>query len=439
MSTADRVNAIVGTQWSATVAPTGTSRQAYATASEAFEKQLATPADARRDRPAGARGRHGEGGRALDPGPRADLDEGVGGPKARARRRGRPSRERRTCEGLLAVPRARSVPDRPAARHRELEGRRRPRRQPVADDLRQLRPVEEDVLQHRRVVAGVHAAHPDVAPVEAQRRVRGHGRQHALVAARSRSPSGGACRPPTAARSPAAPRARCGARTSGSRGCRCRDSRPATATRRRPGRRGPPARRGVAPAGGGEAGGREHASACPSLPRSEAPRALCCRAVRTCPVPPRPYDAVEPLLSRARTRRPSPGAGGGHGPELPTILTPPPRLLDRSAASCEPATTARAPRRPTSAGSAASSCSTASGTPTRLGAPEVTGFLSHLASTRQRQRLHAEPGLQRAPLPLPRGARPRARRARGRRARQAARARCPWSSRATRWPPCSRA
>ena len=42
MSTADRVNAIVGTQWSATVAPTGTSRQAYAIASEAFEKQLAT-------------------------------------------------------------------------------------------------------------------------------------------------------------------------------------------------------------------------------------------------------------------------------------------------------------------------------------------------------------------------------------------------------------
>jgi hypothetical protein len=42
MSTADRVNAIVGAQWSATVAPTGTSRQAYAVASEAFEKQLAT-------------------------------------------------------------------------------------------------------------------------------------------------------------------------------------------------------------------------------------------------------------------------------------------------------------------------------------------------------------------------------------------------------------
>jgi hypothetical protein len=42
MSTADRVNAIVGTQWSATVAPTGTSRQAYAIASEAFEKQLVT-------------------------------------------------------------------------------------------------------------------------------------------------------------------------------------------------------------------------------------------------------------------------------------------------------------------------------------------------------------------------------------------------------------
>jgi photosystem II stability/assembly factor-like uncharacterized protein len=41
MSTADRVNAIVGAQWSATVAPTGTSRQAYDAASEAFDKQLA--------------------------------------------------------------------------------------------------------------------------------------------------------------------------------------------------------------------------------------------------------------------------------------------------------------------------------------------------------------------------------------------------------------
>jgi photosystem II stability/assembly factor-like uncharacterized protein len=42
MSTVDRVQAIVGTQWSATVAPTGTSREAYAFAAEAFEKQLAT-------------------------------------------------------------------------------------------------------------------------------------------------------------------------------------------------------------------------------------------------------------------------------------------------------------------------------------------------------------------------------------------------------------
>ncbi len=42
MSTADRVGAIVSSQWSTTVAPTGTSRQAYATASAAFEKQLAT-------------------------------------------------------------------------------------------------------------------------------------------------------------------------------------------------------------------------------------------------------------------------------------------------------------------------------------------------------------------------------------------------------------
>jgi hypothetical protein len=42
MSTAERVSAIVASHWSATVAPTGTNRQAYATASEAFEKQLAT-------------------------------------------------------------------------------------------------------------------------------------------------------------------------------------------------------------------------------------------------------------------------------------------------------------------------------------------------------------------------------------------------------------
>ena len=32
----------MSSHWSTTVAPTGTSRQAYATASEAFEKQLAT-------------------------------------------------------------------------------------------------------------------------------------------------------------------------------------------------------------------------------------------------------------------------------------------------------------------------------------------------------------------------------------------------------------
>jgi hypothetical protein len=42
MSTTDRVEAIVGTHWSATVAPTGTSREAYAVASAAFETQLAT-------------------------------------------------------------------------------------------------------------------------------------------------------------------------------------------------------------------------------------------------------------------------------------------------------------------------------------------------------------------------------------------------------------
>ncbi|HXK12675.1 MAG TPA: glycosyl hydrolase [Vicinamibacteria bacterium] len=41
LSTVERVEAIVGTHWSATVAPTGTSREAYAVASSAFEAQLA--------------------------------------------------------------------------------------------------------------------------------------------------------------------------------------------------------------------------------------------------------------------------------------------------------------------------------------------------------------------------------------------------------------
>jgi hypothetical protein len=79
MSTADRVQAIVGTQWSTTVAPTGTSREAYATASEAFEKQLAALRTLVETdlRPSGG---DGEGGRTVDPGPRAHLDEGVGGP-----------------------------------------------------------------------------------------------------------------------------------------------------------------------------------------------------------------------------------------------------------------------------------------------------------------------------------------------------------------------
>jgi len=38
--TLGRVEAIVATQWTTTVAPTGTSREAYANAAEAFEKQL---------------------------------------------------------------------------------------------------------------------------------------------------------------------------------------------------------------------------------------------------------------------------------------------------------------------------------------------------------------------------------------------------------------
>jgi hypothetical protein len=42
MSTVERVEAIVNTQWSTTVAPTGTSRDAYAVASDAFEEELST-------------------------------------------------------------------------------------------------------------------------------------------------------------------------------------------------------------------------------------------------------------------------------------------------------------------------------------------------------------------------------------------------------------
>jgi photosystem II stability/assembly factor-like uncharacterized protein len=42
MTTRERVQAIVNTQWSATVAPTGTSRKAYADAADAFEQQLGT-------------------------------------------------------------------------------------------------------------------------------------------------------------------------------------------------------------------------------------------------------------------------------------------------------------------------------------------------------------------------------------------------------------
>jgi hypothetical protein len=41
ISISDRIEAIVTSHWTATVAPTGTSRQAYAAASDAFEKQLA--------------------------------------------------------------------------------------------------------------------------------------------------------------------------------------------------------------------------------------------------------------------------------------------------------------------------------------------------------------------------------------------------------------
>ena len=84
---------------------------------------------------------------------------------------------------------------------------------------------------------------------------------------------------------------------------------------------------------------------------------------------------------------------------------PAPRLLDRVRGRSAPGTTARAPRRRTSAGSGASSSSTASATPPSWARAEVTALPHRPRRRAARQRLHPEPGLQRAALPLPRSPR----------------------------------
>jgi len=91
MSTVERVETIVGTQWSTTVA-----RRAPAAGLRDCRRRVreaaGDPADAGRDGPAGPRGCDGEGRRTLDPGPRPDLDEGVAREAAGRSATGGPSR-----------------------------------------------------------------------------------------------------------------------------------------------------------------------------------------------------------------------------------------------------------------------------------------------------------------------------------------------------------
>ena len=94
----------------------------------------------------------------------------------------------------------------------------------------------------------------------------------------------------------------------------------------------------------------------------------------------------------------------------PRPARPRPRRCWRRSA---PATTARAPRRRTSAGSGASWSSTSKRHPESLGAAEVAGFLSHLATKRQVSASTQNQAFSALLFLLPRGARPRA----GRRAR----------------------
>ena len=138
------------------------------TAADAFEKQLATLRTLVDTDLAGARGARWR--RRARPGPRA------------ACRPGSRSRE------AAAEPAGRSVTGGSPRCPSRVNSRAAvaPAGSPSRTTFVSFVPLSEDVLQHRRVVAGVHAAHPDVAPVEAQRRVRRHRRQDALVAARRR-------------------------------------------------------------------------------------------------------------------------------------------------------------------------------------------------------------------------------------------------------------
>ena len=86
MTTTDRIQAIVGAQWSTTVAPTATQPQGLRRRGRRIREAARHAAHARGHGPARARDRDGEGRRALDPGPHADLDEGVAG-ESRGRRR----------------------------------------------------------------------------------------------------------------------------------------------------------------------------------------------------------------------------------------------------------------------------------------------------------------------------------------------------------------
>ncbi len=92
-----------------------------------------------------------------------------------------------------------------------------------------------------------------------------------------------------------------------------------------------------------------------------------------------------------------------------------------------PATTAPAPRRRTSPGSRRFVVFHGKRHPDALGAADVAALPHPPGHRSARSRLHPEPGLQRAPVPLPRGARPRAAAARGRRRARSDRCGCPWS------------
>ena len=86
MSTVERVEAIVSSQWSATVGADRHQPPGLRDRGRRVRGRAGDAADPRRHRPARAGGLHGEGGRALDAGPGAGLDEGVAAGDGRHRR-----------------------------------------------------------------------------------------------------------------------------------------------------------------------------------------------------------------------------------------------------------------------------------------------------------------------------------------------------------------